>query len=77
MTLKGVEVTTQVESANSAIPSYPLNVGDLLYPQPDGTFFKIAPGLSLGGFVLLEEQLETHTRAVNFVQDGLNYRIID
>jgi hypothetical protein len=49
-------VTATIEGANAKHPTYPLLEGDMLIEQPDGSFYKTAPGLGIYGFVLTEEQ---------------------
>lgn len=55
---------------------YPLMPGDLLQKDDDGTFFKEAPGLAVGGFILTPEQ-EANLEPVKFLRHGLDYQILE
>lgn len=64
--MKGWTVTEKIEGARSQYDDYPLLPGDFIVEEdgtdPDaeaGTFFKVGPGLGVGGFRLTDEQRAT------------------
>lgn len=71
---KGFLVTEQIDGARADMPDYPLMVDDLLIRYPDG-FWKVCPGVSIGGFKLTDEQIST-LRPVRFICQGLDYTIL-
>lgn len=71
---EGYQVTERIEDAHPKF-DYPLLPGDLLVPEPDGTYMKEAPGLAVGGFVLTHAQIAT-LRKVQFHRLGLNYEVL-
>lgn len=54
--MSGFKVTEEIKGAHPINTSYPLLPGDFLVEQEDGTFYKVAPGIGMVGFVLTEEQ---------------------
>lgn len=40
---------------------YPLFPGDVLRQMEDGTWMKIAPGLAIGGFRLMDQEVQSLT----------------
>lgn len=74
-TAQGFVVTERIENARRH-DDYPLMEGDLLTLQPDGSFWKVCPGLSVGGFNLTDDQTDT-LKAVRYVQNHLNYTIVE
>lgn len=75
--LKGREVIRTIEGANPTFPEYPLEPGDLLMQTSSGSFYKLAPGLSVGGFVLDDFELTNYTIPAEFVQHGPHdYRLV-
>jgi hypothetical protein len=67
----GFRVTETIEGAHPKHTDYPLLPGDLLV-RADGTWWKEAPGLAVGGFVLSEAQ-EATLKPVKFGSAGLDY----
>lgn len=53
------EVTVRLEGCHRLHTDYPLLPGDILFPEPGGSFYKHAPGLGITGFELSEEQRAT------------------
>lgn len=56
------QVTVRLDGCHSLHTDYPLLQGDILLPEPGGTFYKHAPGLGICGFVLTDEQRATLAR---------------
>jgi hypothetical protein len=52
---------------------YPLLPGDVLRKDEDGTWWKVAPGLAIGGFVLSDEDVARLAEQTNerWVMTGL------
>jgi hypothetical protein len=76
--LKGREVIAEIRGANPTFPEYPLLPGDLLMQTSKGDFYKVAPGLAVGGFVLDESELALSTRVAKFQQVGpFDYRLAE
>lgn len=72
----GLRVTEEIEGAHPTLKNYPLLPGDLLQKDDDGTFFKEAPGIAVGGFVLTPEQ-EANLEPVQFLRHGLDYQVLE
>lgn len=68
----GFRVTEQIDNASAKMPDYPLLPDDLLVREANGSFFKEAPGIGVGGFRLTPEQIAT-LQPVTFTHFGLNY----
>lgn len=66
------EVVRMIVGAHPIHKTYPLLKGDLLHKNEDGTWTKEAPGLTIGGFVLTEEQ-QKRLKQVNIESHGLLY----
>lgn len=74
----GFLVMDDIEGARHPIDDYPLIQGDLLVKQEDGTYFKVCPGISLGGFRISEYALRYGlVKPVKYRQRHLEYQIIE
>lgn len=72
----GFRVTETMDDVHPSLKEkYPLMPGDLLQKDDDGTYFKEAPGIAVGGFVLTAEQ-EATLEPVQFLRHGLDYQIL-
>lgn len=71
----GFEVTKTIEGARPDM-EYPLLPGDILVAMDDGTYFKEAPGIAVGGFVIDAQTMENSTQPVKFLNRGLGYTVI-
>lgn len=58
------EVTITLEGKNETHPDYPLLPGDIITKEGRG-WRKHAPGLSVGGFLLTDEDVDTLNPAPN------------
>lgn len=67
------EVVEAIKGAHPRHVDYPLLPGDVLYKNEDGTWTKEAPGLTILGFILTEEQ-EQQLQQVEVERNGLVYR---
>ena len=70
------EVTETLNGTHPKHTDYPLLPGDVLVAQPDGSFYKTAPGLGIMGFRLSSKQFatlvpRTHVGPLEFVEGGL------
>jgi hypothetical protein len=70
--MNGFVVTTEIQGAHRRMDDYPLLPGDLLVREEDGSYWKECPGMSVGGFVLTNEQAAS-LRSVEYQVYGLNY----
>jgi hypothetical protein len=59
MVAPGFRVTEVLYGTNDRHPDYPLLPGDLLSKSEDGSLFKVAPGLGIGGFRLDDREWST------------------
>jgi hypothetical protein len=50
-------VLVAMEGRRPDFPDYPLLPGDMIRGDEDGTWWKVAPGLAIGGFVLSENDV--------------------
>ena len=66
------EVTERLVAKNPFHPYYPLLPGDLLSRNPDGTWTKECPGLTISGFHLTDNEIATLVEGTFFVA-GLTY----
>lgn len=71
----GFVVQAAISGAHPKIPNYPLLPGDLIVPT-GLAWHKECPGLSVGGFVLTQEQIDA-LRPVKFLRRGLDYAVLD
>lgn len=67
-------VTEKIAGAHPQHPDYPLLPEDLVKRQPDGTWYKYAPGMGVTGFVLSEEQVQK-LKAVWVISEHLVYEV--
>lgn len=73
--VQGFVVTQEIENARLH-DDYVLLEGDLLTLQPDGSFWKVCPGISLGGFFLTDDQTDT-LKGVRYIQRHLKFAILE
>ena len=72
---EGLRVTQPISGVHDNFPEYFLLPGDLLVSEPDGTFFKVSPGLGIAGFQLSDDYVST-LEPVLFQVNGLLYQVV-
>lgn len=73
--VQSLVVTKTIEGAHPQHPNYPLLEGDFVRRAGDGTWLKFFPGLSVGGFVLSDEDVQS-LQPVWMTEERVLYEVI-
>lgn len=76
MSEAGFQVVTEIRGARPDFLTYPLLPDDLIVQDETGIWWKLCPGIGIGGFVLTDEQVAS-LKPVVYEQRHLDFRIID
>lgn len=71
----GFLVPDGIDVTHPTIPGYDLLENDLIVKDDNGTWYKIAPGLAVSGFVLTQVQ-EALLAPVKYRADGLTFELM-